>query len=106
MLSLLIASTNCIKRNKNYTGLELNDYRALRSGDWKTYHSRKVGYESLASAKQWQLINLASDPTEVDNLANKYPGKLTEIPKLWRDYVQKNGVILLSQKGLVWEKPY
>ncbi|MBL4764714.1 MAG: arylsulfatase [Colwellia sp.] len=97
ILPLLTANSSTIKRRQNYTGWELNDYRGIRSGDWKIYYSPKVGYEPLASAKQWQLFNLASDPTEVNNLANQYPDKLTEMLKLWQDYVQKNGVILLNQ---------
>lgn len=96
ILPLLTVESNTIKRRQNYTGWELNDYRGIRSGDWKIYYSPKVGHEPSTSAKKWQLFNLALDPTEVNDLANQYPDKLTEMLKLWQDYVQKNGVILLN----------
>ncbi|MEM5550177.1 arylsulfatase [Pseudoalteromonas neustonica] len=97
ILPLLTKNAKDIKRNKNYTGWELNDYRALRSGDWKIYYSPKAGYEPLASAKKWQLFNLAIDPTEVNDLAQQQPKKLSELLTLWESYVNENGVILLDQ---------
>jgi arylsulfatase len=98
ILTLLTAHTNRIKRSKNYTGWELNNYRALRSGDWKIYYSPDtVGHEALVSARKWQLFNLASDPTELNDLAKQYPDKLAEMLTLWQSYVQENGVILLNQ---------
>lgn len=94
LLPLLNSTTNKIKRKQTYTGWELSDYRALRSGDWKIYYSPKVGDEPLVKVKQWQLFNVFEDPAEVNNLADKYPGKLAELLKLWDIYVKENGVIL------------
>jgi len=97
ILPLLTGSANEIKRKKNYTGWELNDYRALRSGDWKIYYSPKKGNEPLASEKKWQLFNLAKDPTEMNNVAKQYPKKVSELLKLWEIYINENSVILLNQ---------
>lgn len=97
LLPLLHSKTNKIKRNQNYTGWELSDYRALRSGDWKIYYSPKVGDEPLVKVKKWQLFNLLKDPAEVTDLSGKYPKKLAELLKLWEVYVKENGVILPKQ---------
>ena len=97
ILPLLTSQRKTVQRSQHYVGWELNDYRGLRSGDWKIYYSPKVGSEPLAPAKKWQLFNLALDPTEVNDLAKQYPEKLSEMLKLWQSYVAENGVILLNQ---------
>jgi arylsulfatase A-like enzyme len=97
ILPLLTANSDIVKRRKNYIGWELNDYRAIRSGDWKIYYSPRLANEPLALAGKWQLFNLASDPTEMDNLATKYPDKLAEMLEYWQSYVKENGVFLINE---------
>ena len=97
ILPILTAKTNRIKRSQNYSGWELNDYRALRSGDWKIYYSPKMGSEPLTSASKWQLFNLASDPTEMNDLTAEHPEKLNELLQYWQAYVKENGVILINK---------
>lgn len=69
-------------------GWELGGRKALRKGDWKIV---------LANAPwgtgQWELYNLADDPTEQRNLAAARPAKLQELLVAWKDYVSSNGVL-------------
>lgn len=97
ILPLLTDKTASIKRNKSYTGWELNNYRAIRSGDWKIYYSPVTLHEPFAEANKWQLFNLASDPTEVNDLSARHPEKMKEMLQYWQDYVKENGVILSSE---------
>jgi arylsulfatase A-like enzyme len=50
------------------------DYRAVRAGDWKLQISKRPD-------KAW-LFNLATDPTEQVNLADKDPARVTALRKL------------------------
>ena len=93
LVPMLINGNKSIDRKLNYTGWELYDYRALRSGDWKIYYSPIAAAEPLVKVKKWQLFNLADDPTEMMDLADKHPKKLAEMLELWDTYVKENGVI-------------
>jgi uncharacterized sulfatase len=53
-------------------------YKAVRQGDWKLQVSEKP-------AKTW-LFNLATDPTEKTNLADKNPDKVAELKKRLTDH--------------------
>jgi arylsulfatase len=43
------------------------------------------------SQDEWQLFNLADDPTETDDLARKKPTKLKEMQQLWESEAAKFG---------------
>ncbi len=51
--------------------------RAVRVGNWKV---------SALRDSQWELFNLEKDRTESNNLAKKYPKKVTEMNALWDEY--------------------
>lgn len=70
-------------------GWELFGRRALRKGDWKmTWMTAPYG------SAQWQLYNLANDPTESNDLAQKEPAKLAEMTQAWDAYAKRNNVLL------------
>jgi len=70
-------------------GWELFGRRALRKGDWKmSWMTAPYG------TGEWQLYNLASDPTEANDLAGREPEKLAELTREWEAYVQRNNVLL------------
>ncbi|WP_416139401.1 arylsulfatase [Halomonas sp. HK25] len=69
-------------------GWELFGRRALRKGDWKL-----VWMTEPYGAGEWQLYNLAEDPTELRDLADQEPEKLAELLADWEAYVARNNVL-------------
>ena len=51
--------------------------KAVRMGDWKLVRFGKA---------DWELYNLEKDRTELNNLANKYPGKVQHMAALWEKW--------------------
>ncbi|MCK2148087.1 arylsulfatase [Marinobacter alexandrii] len=76
------------KAEKNrVVGWELLGRAAVRKGDWKI---RLL--EEPYGPGEWQLFNLAEDPTETTDLAAKRPEKLKEMLVEWDEYIHRNGV--------------
>lgn len=69
-------------------GWELFGRKALRKGDWKI-----LNMSAPYGNADWQLYNLADDPTEATNLAASQPGKLKELLGDWDEYVARNNVL-------------
>jgi arylsulfatase len=49
----------------------VDKFRMFRSGDWKIVQ--------LNGLPSWELYNMKQDPTEMNNLATKYPEKVSEL---------------------------
>ena len=63
---------------------ELFGNRAIRQGDWKLVWG--------ASEKQWELYNLKTDRSETQNLAAKFPHRVTVMARdweAWRESVEQ-----------------
>lgn len=69
-------------------GWELLGRAAVRKGNWKI---RLL--EQPYGPGEWQLFNLADDPTETTDLAAEKPEKLKEMLGEWDEYIRRNGVI-------------
>jgi arylsulfatase A-like enzyme len=74
-------------------GTEMYNRRSLRQGDWKIVWINAPWGRGLG---QWSLFNLADDPTELDDLADREPARLAQLIRLWDDYVRANGVIAVD----------
>ena len=78
-------------------GTELFYRRALRKGDWKAVYLPKSGStyprDGVGDGK-WQLFNLATDPAESTDLADRYADKLQELVADWDRYAAEKGVAL------------
>ena len=57
--------------------------RALREGDWKLVWS---------SAGPWELYNMASDRTEMNNLAAQRPRLVADMQRRWEGWARRTGV--------------
>jgi arylsulfatase A-like enzyme len=73
---------------------ENNGQRAIYHDGWKAIalHTKGQPYENDV----WQLYHLVEDPTESNNLAAKYPGKLKELQKLWDKEAKKYDVLPMT----------
>ncbi len=58
--------------------------RAVREGDWKACYMRQSG--------QWELFDLSSDPTEMNDLAATHPEKLEGMVRAWTRWAGTHGV--------------
>lgn len=63
---------------------EHNANRAIRVGDWKLVSQTKTyKYFTQEDEASWELFNLNNDPTELINLATRYPEKVKTLAALW-----------------------
>src|SRR6266567_1043815 len=69
--------------------------RAITSGTWRAVAMHKPG--TAFAEDQWQLFNLAEDPTETRDLAQQEPAKLKEMEGLWESQAQKYGSLPLVE---------
>lgn len=69
--------------------------RAITSGSWRAVAMHKPG--TPFSQDEWQLFNLADDPTEIHNLAKQDPAKLKEMEQLWENQAAKHGALPLVE---------
>ena len=63
---------------------EHNGNRAVRIGDLKAVQLHK---------RNWELYDLVSDPTELDNLADKQPDNLQRLQSAYREWAREHGVL-------------
>lgn len=72
---------------KEITGWELFGLRAIREGHWKAL------YMTVPRGKDaWELYNLADDPGEMHDLAEKEPKVLERLVKHWETYYAETGM--------------
>lgn len=82
------------RTTKDTLAWEIFGNHALRQGDWKLRWQFKP-----FGTGDWELFNLANDPSERHNLAAERPDKLKALLALWKDYVRTHNVILPSRSA-------
>lgn len=65
-----------------YLAWERNGSKAVRIGDWKLV-SAKAKKGKVAA---WELYHLSEDPTELNDLAAKYPERVTALETKWEQW--------------------
>jgi len=70
--------------------------RAALDGEWKLVS--KGTYQPPYEG-EWELFNLANDPTERKNLILKYPQRAVKMEFLWKNWAEKNKVYPLDNRG-------
>ena len=66
---------------------------AVRDGRWK------LVWDTLNSAKQWQLYDIAADRTETKDLAKNHPERVKEMSAAYQAWAKALGRRLPGQKG-------
>jgi len=89
LVPYLTGATGAVHDAQTGTGWELFGRRAIRQGDWKALYL-PVPF----GPGRWQLYDLSADPGEIEDMAERNPGKLAELLTLWDHYVEENGVLL------------
>jgi arylsulfatase A-like enzyme len=80
------------RTEQDYLAWEIFGNHAVRQGDWKI----RWEYKPFGKA-QWELFNVAADPSERKDLAEERPDKVRELVALWDSYVRANNVVLPSR---------
>lgn len=78
---------------------ELGGQRAYLDGTWRlaTKHERGAPFENDV----WELYDLASDPNELVNLADRHPDKVRELKAKWDADAERYGVFPLDDRNVV-----
>ncbi len=76
-ISLLPAIQGSVQLNREALYWEWANGAAARKDEWKVVR---------VDENPWELYDLSKDPTEIDDLAMKYPEKVIELNKLWEKW--------------------
>ncbi len=71
--------------------------RAVRVGDWKLVADKQINVEPYVL--DWELYNLSSDRSELNDLANEYPEKVRMMDSLWNTWAKRCNVYPLDGRG-------
>jgi len=69
-------------------GYELFGLKAYFDGNWKI-----LRMPPPFASGEWELYNLAEDPSEMHDLSSEYPEKVEEMVKRWEQYKEDNSVL-------------
>ncbi|MEE9369843.1 MAG: arylsulfatase [Sedimentisphaerales bacterium] len=65
--------------------------RAIRIGKWKLVAKGKTG--------PWELYNLESDRTELNDVSGKYPARTKKMAAMWQNWAERSNVLPLDNRG-------
>jgi arylsulfatase len=89
MVPLLAGQCDYVHAEDEPIGWEMMGWRGIRMGDWKaTWIAAPFG------GGDWDLFDLAADPGESRDLADRHPETLQRLIELWETYADEVGVIL------------
>jgi arylsulfatase len=90
--SVLAGQAESPRTEQDFLAWELFGNRAVRQGDWKL----RWEYKPYGRG-DWELFNLAADPSERKDLAAERPDKVQALVAIWNSYVRANNVVLPSR---------
>jgi len=89
---LLAGRADSPRTAQDYLAWELFGNRAVRQGTWKL----RSQFKPLGKG-DWELFDLAADPGERNDLADKQPDRVKAMVALWDEYARNNNVVLPSR---------
>ncbi len=92
MVPLLSGQTESVHGEEPIAAWELFGRRSVREGSWKL-----VWTTAPYGPDGWELFDLASDPGEINDLAESEPARLQNMIGLWESYVEDNGVVVSTE---------
>jgi len=87
----ILGQSKVIRAKEESIPMELHGYRSYVKDGWKI--RRMVGPHNKVAGGKWELFNIANDPAEQVNLAEKNSAKLEELSKLYDAYATRVGVV-------------
>lgn len=93
MQALLAGDENELYSPTDFVGGEMAGGKWMRQGEFKA-----VFVPPPFGAGKWQLFDLANDPGETMDLAQKNPEKLEQLKTAWKQYANEVGAIEISGK--------
>jgi arylsulfatase A-like enzyme len=88
------------KLNRKYLFWEHEANRAIRIGSWKLVSKVETPMVfTPEDENNWELYDLEKDPTEMNNLAGKYPGKVRKMADNW-----EKTAVRTQAKPWPWDK--
>jgi arylsulfatase len=91
-VAVLSGEAESPRTDQDVLAWELFGNRAVRQGDWKL----RWEYKPFGKA-DWELFDLAADPSERNDLAAARPDKVRALVAIWESYVRANHVVLPSR---------
>lgn len=83
---------------------EMYGHRSIWHKGWKAVTQHKSGTDF--ETEQWELYHLDNDFSEVHNLAEQMPSKLTELKERWWAEAGRYGVMPLDDSDVLFKPPY
>ena len=77
---------------------EMHGHRAIYADGWKAVTRHEMG--KSFDDDRWELYHVASDLSEVHDLADRHPDKLRELIDLWWIEAEREGVLPLDDRGI------
>jgi arylsulfatase len=93
LLPLLADPTRTLHDVREVTVREIWNRRSVQQGDWKIVWMNRPWGRGFGS---WSLFNVRSDPTELVDVADRYPVRVAQLVAHWEDYVQRTGAIVID----------
>lgn len=79
---------------REWLGFAFAGDRALRKGRWKlTWLQPPFG------AGSWRLYRIDRDPSELEDLSERYPERRDALALLWHEYAEAHGVVIPGVEG-------
>ncbi len=77
--------------------------RAMIDGEWKALSPVPPTRTEGGAGGRWELYDLATDPTETHDLAERHPERVGELAERWRREAWRNTVFPLDDEGSLHE---